>query len=255
LNIQWVAPKKASLPEGDTSGWGGYSLAFNIFPPGKRWTAQSVAAEVTQNLSAYFTFTGCGQEISVGDRCELETPAGGQPVEVISVSKDGFVLKSLPGHVEGADRIISFKFYHAPSWGAAGSNRIFLGVKAWGPMSKASQLGPLNSLSVARISWSIFTKNLQGKLNDAETDYITADKAVGSAQNRSPERADEATYEPSPDTIYVDPDEVLNEWNPEEIPFVNLEDPTTMEEIPDSVIEKLLSEIPSEAANELEENN
>ncbi|ERJ45822.1 hypothetical protein N579_03780 [Corynebacterium pseudodiphtheriticum 090104] len=55
-------------------------------------------------------------------------------------------------------------------------------------MSKASQLGPLNSLSVARISWSIFTKNLQGKLNDAETDYITADKAVGSAQNRSPER-------------------------------------------------------------------
>ncbi|MDK4296729.1 hypothetical protein [Corynebacterium pseudodiphtheriticum] len=122
-------------------------------------------------------------------------------------------------------------------------------------MSKASQLGPLNSLSVARISWSIFTKNLQGKLNDAETDYITADKAVGSAQNRSPERADEATYEPSPDTIYVDPDEVLNEWNPEEIPFVNLEDPTTMEEIPDSVIEKLLSEIPSEAANELEENN
>lgn len=78
---------------------------------------------------------------------------------------------------------------------------------------------------------------------------------MGSAQNRSPERADEATYEPSPDTIYVDPDEVLNEWNPEEIPFVNLEDPTTMEEIPDSVIEKLLSEIPSEAANELEENN
>ncbi|ERJ45821.1 hypothetical protein N579_03775 [Corynebacterium pseudodiphtheriticum 090104] len=48
---------------------------------------------------------------------------------------------------------------------------------------------------------------------------------------------------------------MLNEWNPEEIPFVNLEDPTTMEEIPDSVIEKLLSEIPSEAANELEENN
>ncbi|MDK4250419.1 hypothetical protein [Corynebacterium pseudodiphtheriticum] len=46
------------------------------------------------------------------------------------------------------------------------------------------------------------------------------DKAVGSAQNRSPEGANEETYEPSPDTIYVDP-----------------------------------SEIPSEAANELEEDN
>lgn len=45
--------EKASLPEGDTSGWGGYSLAFNIFPPGKRWTAQSVTAEVTQNLSTF----------------------------------------------------------------------------------------------------------------------------------------------------------------------------------------------------------
>ena len=118
MNIQCVAPKKASLPEGDTSGWGGYSLAFNIFPPGKRWTAQSVAAEVTQNLSTYFTFTG------------------------------------------------------------------------------------------------------EGKLNDAETDYITVDKAVGSAQNRSPEGPNEETYEPSPDTIYVDP-----------------------------------SEIPSEAVNDLEEDN
>ncbi|MDK4240492.1 hypothetical protein [Corynebacterium pseudodiphtheriticum] len=77
----------------------------------------------------------------------------------------------------------------------------------------------------------------------------------GSAQNRSPEGADEETYQPSPDTIYVDPDEVLNEWNPEEIPFVNLEDPTTMEEIPDSVIEKILSEIPSESVNDLGENN
>ena len=46
------------------------------------------------------------------------------------------------------------------------------------------------------------------------------DKAVGSAQNRSPEGANEETYEPSPDTIYVDP-----------------------------------SEIPSEAVNDLEEDN
>lgn len=66
----------------------------------------------------------------------------------------------------------------------------------------------------------------------------------GSAQNRSPEGADEETYEPSPDTIYVDPDVVLNEWNPEEILFVNLEDPTTMEEIPDSVIEKYYQKFP-----------
>jgi len=37
---------------------------------------------------------------------------------------------------------------------------------------------------------------------------------------------------------------VLNEWNPEEILFVNLEDPTTMEEIPDSVIEKYYQKFP-----------
>ena len=46
------------------------------------------------------------------------------------------------------------------------------------------------------------------------------DKAVGSAQNRSPGGANEETYVPSPDTIYVDP-----------------------------------SEIPSEAVNDLEEDN
>ena len=43
---------------------------------------------------------------------------------------------------------------------------------------------------------------------------------MGSAQNRSPEGPNEETYEPSPDTIYVDP-----------------------------------SEIPSEAVNDLEEDN
>ena len=63
-------------------------------------------------------------------------------------------------------------------------------------MSKASRLGPLNSLTLARSSWSIFTKNLQGKLNDAETDYITVDTAVGSAQNRSPEGANEEGPDP-----------------------------------------------------------
>lgn len=31
---------------------------------------------------------------------------------------------------------------------------------------------------------------------------------MGSAQNRSSEGANEETYEPSPDTIYVDPSEI-----------------------------------------------
>lgn len=47
---------------------------------------------------------------------------------------------------------------------------------------------------------------------------------MGSAQNRSPEGANEETYEPSPDSIYVDPDEVLNEWNSEEIPSEAVKD-------------------------------
>lgn len=34
---------------------------------------------------------------------------------------------------------------------------------------------------------------------------------MGSAQNRSPEGANEETYEPSPDTIYVGPSETPGE--------------------------------------------
>lgn len=34
---------------------------------------------------------------------------------------------------------------------------------------------------------------------------------MGSAQNRSPEGANEETYEPSPDSIYVDPSEIPSE--------------------------------------------
>lgn len=64
---------------------------------------------------------------------------------------------SLPGHPGGAGRTITFQFYAADVIGNA--SRKALVVDAWGPVGGASLLGPLNSATVAEVSWQILAGN------------------------------------------------------------------------------------------------
>lgn len=129
------------------------------------WTAAQMMTELNSNFSHYFTFTGCGKHLHVGDRCRLNTRlAPDAPVEVIAVAPDGFALRSLPGHPEGAGRTIRFQFQRFTN--AAEISSMSLVVDAWGPLGKGSLLGPLNSSTVAQTSWDIFQNNIRNRYPD-----------------------------------------------------------------------------------------
>jgi hypothetical protein len=92
---------------------------------------------------------------------------GSAPVQVIAVASDGFALKSLPGHPEGANRTIRFQFQ--PFTNAAEISSMSLTVAGWGPSSNASLLGPLNSNTVAKKSWDIFQNNIRNRFPTGPT--------------------------------------------------------------------------------------
>jgi hypothetical protein len=160
----------STLPEPEKrGGWSSYNFRFQLWrkpAPGGRanflnWTPAQMMGELNAKFSHYFTFTGCGQHLSVGQRCDLKTITGTAPVQVIAIASDGFALKSLPGHPEGANRTIRFQFQ--PFTNAAEISSMSLTVDAWGPSSKASLLGPLNSNTVAKKSWDIFQNNIRDR--------------------------------------------------------------------------------------------
>lgn len=57
-------------------------------------------------------------------------PVQDPPVEVVAVDGTGFALRSLPGHPEGADRTITFRFVTADVIGHPSVNALV--VDAWG---------------------------------------------------------------------------------------------------------------------------
>ncbi|MCT1585815.1 hypothetical protein M3E16_11395, partial [Corynebacterium sanguinis] len=163
----------ASLPT-YASGYGSYNQFYDIFNVSEQWTPQALNRELTTHFNQYFTFTGCPDALQVGAICNLETAVGvDAPVRVEAISPDGFTFKSLEGHPEGANRFINFRFVPIT---VTGITTIRLNVQAWGPVSDGSLLGPLNSATVARYSWSTLSNNLRRRTSDASATYITADK-------------------------------------------------------------------------------
>ena len=84
----------------------GYVLAYPPQPGSK-----PVARMAERNFSAYFPFSGCGSVLSVGQVCTLGGDApGGGPIRVVAVTPTSFTFVALPGHPEGANRLITFTF-------------------------------------------------------------------------------------------------------------------------------------------------
>jgi hypothetical protein len=121
--------------------------------------------QLNSNFSHYFTFTGCGSHLTVGEKCRLDVTAfPDAPVEVIAVAPNGFALKSGPWHPEGTGRIIEFTF--EPYVNEVEYSSMSLQVQAWGPLGNTSLLGPLNSQTVAKGSWAIFEENIEERFPD-----------------------------------------------------------------------------------------
>lgn len=129
------------------------------------WTPEQMMTQLNRNFSHYFTFTGCGQHLHVGEKCSLDTTlAPDAPVQVIAIAPNGFALKSRGGHPEGAGRTITFRFQRYVN--EAEVSTMSLEVEAWGPLGGSSLLGPLNSNTIAKTSWAIFSDNITHRYPD-----------------------------------------------------------------------------------------
>ena len=196
--LQWVPFKPASLPTYD-SGYGSYNQFYDIFNISEQWTPQALNRELTTHFNQYFTFTGCPDTLRVGDTCNLETVVGlDAPVRVEAISPDGFTLKSLEGHPEGAGRLINFRFVPTT---VTGITTIRLNVQAWGPVSYGSLFGPLNSQTIARYSWSRLADNLRKRTSTASATYITADKNTSSVRTFNVPNSDAASALPDAEVV------------------------------------------------------
>ena len=196
--LQWVPFKPASLPTYD-SAYGSYNQFYDIFNISEQWTPQALNRELTTHFNQYFTFTGCPDTLRVGDTCNLDTAIGlGAPVRVEAISSDGFTLKSLERHPEGAGRLINFRFVPTT---VTGITTIRLNVQAWGPVSNGSLLGPLNSQTIARYSWSRLAGNLRKRTSTASATYITADKNTSSVRTFNVPNSDAASALPDAEVV------------------------------------------------------
>ena len=111
-------------------------------------------------------------------------------------------------------------------------------VRAWGPANGASVLGPLNSGTLANYAWSNLARNLRGRLINSSVDYLTSDKQVSSARTLAAPN----TTGPSPESEYIDADKLTAEWNPDQFPLVDLDDPASLQNIPENVVSELQRE-------------
>jgi hypothetical protein len=129
------------------------------------WTPKQMMTQLNRNFSHYFTFTGCGKHLYLGEKCTLDTTlAPDAPVQVIAIAPDGFALRSRGGHPEGAGRTITFEFQTYVN--EAEISTMSLEVEAWGPLGGTSLLGPLNSNTIAKTSWGIFSDNITNRYPD-----------------------------------------------------------------------------------------
>ena len=67
------------------------------------------------DFGAVFPFSGCSGKMEIGRECVLGYGPFDNPVRVESITPRSFTLRSLPGHIEGANKLVTFSFYVAKS--------------------------------------------------------------------------------------------------------------------------------------------
>lgn len=143
-------------------GYGSYHYGYE-FSTREGWTDQQIMDEVKKNFNNYFTFTGDQSQLVEGATVNLKGPLGeNEPVRVTSMSPNSFSFVSLPGHSEGAGRVIKFSISPSGSSPIPGRLNWQLDVAASGPLSKGS-LVPGASLGNKAI-WGVFAENLDSRL-------------------------------------------------------------------------------------------
>ncbi|WSB58623.1 peptidoglycan-binding protein (plasmid) [Streptomyces cellulosae] len=109
----------------------------------------AVFQATTHHFNSTFTFSGCGPVLKKGIRCELRPP--GAPIEVADVGSDSFTIRSLPGHPEGANRLIRFTLFTQ-------ADQLRLRVHAQGPPSPIGADKATVRSRVGEVFWRMYAK-------------------------------------------------------------------------------------------------
>lgn len=231
--VQWFPTVTSTLPAQVNPGsYGTYSQDYQLFsPPLSEGNPAAILHEIAQHFDSYFTFTGCGQVLYVGKECRLDTTfSPDAPVRVTHITNDGFALRSLPGHLEGQDRMITFRFYQALI-GTLGQYEIRMRVQAWGPLSGSSVFGIFNSETIARSSWQTFQDNIRNRFPNKGTRYVPCcgyGDVPPSGARRAPSPYPGPVEQVSPDAPVIRPDEPIAPL-PKEPSYLPPIDPATGE--------------------------
>ncbi len=137
-------PNPAHVPGSETNGME-YDETY-IFPDNPAPDPKALLKMLIDNFNKYFPFpSGCGTLV-VGEICVLKAFAFfDAPVKVVAITATSFTLISLPGHPEGANRLITFSFGRTTdgqtyldvwsrgpgSWGAFGTIATGLDYEIW----------------------------------------------------------------------------------------------------------------------------
>jgi hypothetical protein len=155
-----------------------YTYFYDLTGPNPPTTPQAVLRMAVDNFDAYFPFQGCPNIIGPGAICPLQGPSlpgygGLQPIRVEAVNATSFTFRALPGHAEGADRMIQFTF---------GTQRyttnLNLEVHAWGPWSPGAAFSIASGF--ANGIWGQYAQSLAdgiatGDYNNYSGPFVTVD--------------------------------------------------------------------------------
>ncbi len=126
-----------------------YRLKYPLYSKEDRAKALSNKAlfqYVSNNLHRLFPIPGMVSNPTVGQEIDLY----GNPVVVTQVTSNSFSLRSLPGHAEGADNLITFSFRNGYIW-----------IRAQGPKA-----GEYPEKLVPYILWPIFASRIKLDLEE-----------------------------------------------------------------------------------------
>jgi hypothetical protein len=154
------APEEPPPPE-PGGGYGSYHYGYQ-FSTSEAWTQQQIMREIRKNYNQYFTFTGDQPEIVEGAVINLNGPVGPEPVKVTKVTDMSFSFISLPGHDEGAGRVIEFSIVPAAASPVPGRLNWELRVEASGPLSDLSLVPGASWFNKG--VWQVFANNLDSRL-------------------------------------------------------------------------------------------
>jgi hypothetical protein len=148
-------------PPAPGGGYGSYHYGYQ-FSTSEAWSQQQIMREIQNNYNKYFTFTGDQPKIVEGAIINLNGPAGPKPVKVTKVTDASFSFISLPGHHEGAGRVIEFSVVPSAASPVPGRLNWELRVEASGPPSGLSLVPGASWFNKG--VWQVFADNLDSRL-------------------------------------------------------------------------------------------